>query len=521
MFGLASGIAGGAYCATRPRTKRARLLETSAALAMCAPVYVVGLLVLLLFGSGLGMVGFLAHIPTAYVSFSDSPTGWAGALLMPWIVLGLPLFGVALRMMRASMTEVLDEDYLRTASAKGLRPFTVVRRHAVPSAVAPVFSLMIVTMPVVVTNLVLIEQVYSIPGVFTGMRRGIATGDFDLLFALTAVAAAFVAIAGLRRGARAHLVGSADASQSRRVSARSWALFAGMSLVWGIPYLFIKVAVDGGMPPAFIAWVRVTLAAAILLVLAKRAGLLPSLRGKGRWLLVYALVEIVVPFPLIAAGEQHVSSGLAAILIAAVPLFIALLAIRFDPEERATGSRLVGLVVGLVGVVVLMGIDVAGDSDELLGAVAILIAALGYAIGPMTLKAKLAELDPRATMGASLLDRRARAHPVRGRRPAGREPGRRRDRLAARARRGLHGAGVRHLRRADRRHRPRPRARHHLRQPGGGGRARRDRARRAPGRGRDRRPAADHRRLVALDRRAAPALPQSSAATRRSNPAGA
>ena len=128
-----------------------------------------------------------------------------------------------------------------------------------------------------------------------------------------------------------------------------------------------------------------------------------SLRGKGRWLLVYALVEIVVPFPLIAAGEQHVSSGLAAILIAAVPLFIALLAIRFDPEERATGSRLVGLVVGLVGVVVLMGIDVAGDRDELLGAVAILIAALGYAIGPMTLKAKLAELDPRATMGASLL----------------------------------------------------------------------------------------------------------------------
>ena len=164
---------------------------------MCTPVYVVGLLALLLFGAGLGMVGFLAHIPTAYVPFSDSPTGWVGALLMPWIVLGLPLFGVALRMMRASMSEVLDEDYLRTASAKGLRPTTVIRRHAVPSAVAPVFSLMIVTMPVVVTNLVLIEQVYSIPGVFTGMRRGIATGDFDLLFALTAVAAAFVAIAGL------------------------------------------------------------------------------------------------------------------------------------------------------------------------------------------------------------------------------------------------------------------------------------------------------------------------------------
>jgi peptide/nickel transport system permease protein len=197
VFGLGSGIAGGAYCAWRPRTKYARLLEAAAALFMCTPVYVLGLLVLLLFGTGLGMVGFLAHIPTAYVPFAKSPTSWAGALLMPWIVLGLPLFGVALRMMRASMTEVLDEDYLRTAMAKGLRPRTVVRRHAVPSAVAPVFSLVIVTMPVVVTNLVLIEQVYSIPGVFTGMRRGIAAGDFDLLFALTAVAAAFVAVAGL------------------------------------------------------------------------------------------------------------------------------------------------------------------------------------------------------------------------------------------------------------------------------------------------------------------------------------
>lgn len=197
VFGLVAGVAGGAYCAARPRTKGSRLLEAAAAVCMCAPVYVVGLLVLLLFGAGLGMVGFLAHIPTAYVPFSDSPLGWAGALLMPWIVLGLPLFGVALRMMRASMSEVLDEDYLRTAMAKGLRPRAVVRRHAVPSAVAPVFSLVIVTMPVVVTNLVLIEQVYSIPGVFTGMRRGIATGDFDLLFGLTAVAAAFVAIAGL------------------------------------------------------------------------------------------------------------------------------------------------------------------------------------------------------------------------------------------------------------------------------------------------------------------------------------
>ncbi|MDP9134472.1 MAG: ABC transporter permease [Actinomycetota bacterium] len=197
FFGLLGGIAGGAYCAARPRTKGAWALESTAALCMCTPVYVVALMILLLFGSGLGMVELLAHIPTTYVPFAESPLRWAGALAAPWLVLALPLAGVSLRMMRASMTDVLDEDYLRTALAKGLRPRTVVRRHAVPSAVAPVFALATVTMPIVVTNLVLIEQVFSIPGVFTGMKRGIAAGDFDLLFALTAVAAGFVAVAGL------------------------------------------------------------------------------------------------------------------------------------------------------------------------------------------------------------------------------------------------------------------------------------------------------------------------------------
>jgi drug/metabolite transporter (DMT)-like permease len=186
------------------------------------------------------------------------------------------------------------------------------------------------------------------------------------------------------------------------VSARAWIAFACMGLLWGIPYLFIKVAVDDGVPPAFVAWSRVLLAAAILLALAWRAGSLGSLRGKGRWLAAYAFLEISIPFPMIAVGEQHVSSSLAAILIAAVPLFIALLALRFDPSERATGSRLVGLFVGLGGVVALVGIDVAGRTDELLGAGAIVLAAMGYAAGPMIFKRHLGEFDPRATMGASL-----------------------------------------------------------------------------------------------------------------------
>jgi peptide/nickel transport system permease protein len=197
-IGLVAGIAGGAICAARPRSFLARALETVAVLFMCAPVYVVALMLLLLFGAGLGLVVQSGiAIPTSYTPLRDDPLGWAGTLLAPWLVLGLPLAGVCLRMMRSAMHEVLDEDYLRTARAKGVRANRVIRRHAVPSAVAPVFSLTGVTMPIVVSNLVLIEQVFSVPGVFTGMRRGIAVGDFELLFGLTAVAAALVAVSSL------------------------------------------------------------------------------------------------------------------------------------------------------------------------------------------------------------------------------------------------------------------------------------------------------------------------------------
>jgi drug/metabolite transporter (DMT)-like permease len=187
------------------------------------------------------------------------------------------------------------------------------------------------------------------------------------------------------------------------VSARAWTAFAAVSTLWGMPYLFIKVAVDDGVPPAFLAFVRVALGAAVLMALAWRAGTIAPLRGRGRWLVVYAIFEIAVPFPLIATGERHVASSLAAIIIAAVPLIVALLALRFDRAERATGSRLVGLIVGLAGVVVLVGIDVAGSADELIGAGAILLAAVGYAAGPMVFKRHLADLDPRAAMGASLV----------------------------------------------------------------------------------------------------------------------
>ena len=186
------------------------------------------------------------------------------------------------------------------------------------------------------------------------------------------------------------------------MSARAWTSFAIVSVLWGVPYLFISIAVDHGISPGFLAFSRVLLGALVLLPIAWRAGLLGSLRRHRRWILVYAIAEIAIPFPLIAFGEEHVSSSVAAILIAATPLIVAALARTFDHSERVAGRRLAGLVAGFAGVVALVGVDVAGDADEVIGTIAILVAAVGYAVGPMTLQAKLSEVDPRAVMAAAL-----------------------------------------------------------------------------------------------------------------------
>jgi drug/metabolite transporter (DMT)-like permease len=186
------------------------------------------------------------------------------------------------------------------------------------------------------------------------------------------------------------------------VSARGWALFAAVSVIWGTPYLFIKIAVDE-LSPGFVAWSRIALAAAVLLPVAWRLGALKGLRRRWRVLLAFAVVEMAIPWPLIGFGEQRISSSLAAILIAAVPLVVAFLALGFDRAERPTPTRLVGMLVGLAGVVALMGIDIGGSGPELLGAIAILGATVGYAIGPMIVKHRLADLNPLGPVTAAMV----------------------------------------------------------------------------------------------------------------------
>ena len=184
---------------------------------------------------------------------------------------------------------------------------------------------------------------------------------------------------------------------------RAWLLFILSSVIWGVPYLFIKIAVDAGIAPAFIAWSRIALAAALLLPLAIRRKVLQGLRERTAAIIGYTASEVAVPFILISIGEQYITSSLTAILVATMPLMVALLSLRLIPGEHLSGKRLIGLLIGFAGVVALLGFDVAGRATELLGAALVLVATLGYAIAPIIVSRRLSDLDPLGPVTASLL----------------------------------------------------------------------------------------------------------------------
>ncbi|HEY0753243.1 MAG TPA: DMT family transporter [Ktedonobacteraceae bacterium] len=169
------------------------------------------------------------------------------------------------------------------------------------------------------------------------------------------------------------------------MSRKGWLLFIAISIFWGIPYFFIKIAVSE-LDPAVVVFARIGIAAAVLVPVALQRKALQGLRRGWPLLLVLACIHLFIPFLLISYGEQHISSSLTSLLIAGEPLMVALLALQFDASERVHGLRLVGLMIGLLGVVALLGFDVSGDSQKWLGAGMVLLAAAGYAASALLAK---------------------------------------------------------------------------------------------------------------------------------------
>jgi drug/metabolite transporter (DMT)-like permease len=174
---------------------------------------------------------------------------------------------------------------------------------------------------------------------------------------------------------------------------RTWLLMAGAAATWGASYMFIKVALDD-LSEGALVFVRVALGAAVLLPLAARAGALRGLRGRLGWLALITLLQVIAPFLLIAFGERDVPSAMTGILVSSAPLFTAVLATWMDRSERLTGWAAAGVGVGMVGVVLLFGIDLTGDRSALIGGVMILVAALSYAVSALLVKRHLTGAAP-------------------------------------------------------------------------------------------------------------------------------
>ena len=142
------------------------------------------------------------------------------------------------------------------------------------------------------------------------------------------------------------------------MSRKGWLLFISLCVIWGIPYLFIRVAVRELPPPALV-FLRTAPAALLLLPFALRRGELRRMLRSWPWVLLYTVVELCVPWLLLAHAEERISSSLAGLLIATVPLIGAVAYRAFGVADHFDARRLAGLFVGFAGVAALVGLDLA------------------------------------------------------------------------------------------------------------------------------------------------------------------
>jgi len=175
------------------------------------------------------------------------------------------------------------------------------------------------------------------------------------------------------------------------MSRRGVVLFLALSVMWGLPYLMIRVAVQNGVDPGTLVFLRTAPAALILVPLAWRAGALRAVLLRWRWLVVYAFVHFGVPWLLMSNAEQHLSSSVTGMLVATVPLLAAVVALRTHPEERFGPARVLGLGLGALGVGLLVGFDVAGSSWIWVAAMGVVV--VGYTIGPVIISLRLGGLQ--------------------------------------------------------------------------------------------------------------------------------
>lgn len=177
--------------------------------------------------------------------------------------------------------------------------------------------------------------------------------------------------------------------------------FVALGILWGLPYFFIKIAVQE-VSPFVLAFTRVALAALILTPIAWRRGALRALAAHKAAIVAFGLIEFAIPFSLISLGERWISSSVTGILIAMVPLSIALIQRFFGIREALGAWRIAGLALGFIGVAALLGAGTVSGPLGWAGVGCMLVSTLCYAVGPLIIQRHLQELDSIGPLAASL-----------------------------------------------------------------------------------------------------------------------
>jgi drug/metabolite transporter (DMT)-like permease len=183
------------------------------------------------------------------------------------------------------------------------------------------------------------------------------------------------------------------------VNRRSLLLFAAMSVIWGLPYLFIRIAVSD-LSPVVLVFARTAIGALILLPVVVWRGELRGLFKSWVPLLAFAAVEIGIPWVMLAGAEQRITSSLAGLLVSAVPLVGVVIATSLGNREHLGGASLAGLLLGVVGVAAIVGLDLR--ASDWLALVEMGVVVVAYAVGPVIVSRYLNGLPSMAVIAVSL-----------------------------------------------------------------------------------------------------------------------
>ncbi|HWC34346.1 MAG TPA: ABC transporter permease [Mycobacteriales bacterium] len=195
---LLMGVASGVLSAVRPRSFLDRFFTTIALFFYSLPTFVLGLLLLLIFYYDFTAKLHLAWFPAAgYVNLTHNPFEWARHLILPWITLAVVSAAAYTRLSRSSMLDVLGEDYIRTARAKGLTERRVVLRHGLRAALTPIVTQFGIDLAVLIGGAIVTEKVFSMQGLGYTAVQAIDNQDLPVILGIVIVASAAVVVANI------------------------------------------------------------------------------------------------------------------------------------------------------------------------------------------------------------------------------------------------------------------------------------------------------------------------------------